>query len=263
MTPRMDAKRRAVRILQAMHTAFTPWRSSGWLGPVARQAARRAARFATAVAALAAAPGQAADLQVYVTTPDGKPAPDVVVAVLPRGMATPPRAPAGQPVVIAQREIRFVPYVTAVPLGATVRFVNRDRFDHHVRSLPGGALGSVAPAQSFELRLGPARNGVEPSADLTTDAPGATALGCHLHGSMRGHLYVSPTPWVAVTDAAGRARVPDAPDGEADLRVWHPDQLVAQPNVFVQLAGSVTAQATLNFSPRRRPPPRPKGEYEY
>jgi plastocyanin len=213
--------------------------------------------------ALGVQPAPAAELQVYVTTPDGKPAPDVVVAVLPRGTATPPRAPAGPPVVIAQREIRFQPYVTAVPLGTTVRFVNRDRFDHHVRSQPGGALGSVAPAQSFEFRLKAARGGVEPSADLTMDAPGATALGCHLHGSMRGHIYVSPTPWVAVTDAAGRAVLEDAPDGAADLRLWHPDQLVAQANVAVQLAGAVTTQATLNFSPRRRPPPRPKGEYEY
>lgn len=218
--------------------------------------------LAVALSLLAAVAAQAADLQVYVTTPDGKPAPDVVVAVLPQAGAAPAAATHGEPALIVQKDIRFQPYVTAVPLGATVRFVNRDRFDHHVKSVPGGPLGSIAPAQEFEFRLKAARGGTEPSADLKLEAPGAIGLGCHLHGSMRAHIYVSPTPWVAVTDAAGRAMLRGVPDGSADLRLWHPDQLVAQPNVATRLAGNATAEAKLNFTPRRRPAPT-KGEYDY
>ena len=215
-------------------------------------------------AALTTAGALAGDLQVTVTTPDGKPAPDVVVALLPTGGAAVPAAPAPEPVLIVQREIRFEPYVTAVPLGTTVRFVNRDRFDHHVRSVPGGPLGSIAPAKSFEFRLAAARGGRETSADVVIDAPGATGIGCHLHGSMRAHIYASPTPWVAVTDASGRASLRGVPDGAANLRLWHPDQLVAQADVPAQVTGTVQAQARLNFSPRPRPAPRPslKGEYE-
>lgn len=215
-------------------------------------------------AALTAAGALAADLQVTVTTPDGKPAPDVVVALLPTGGGAVPVAPAAEPVLIVQREIRFEPYVTAVPLGTTVRFVNRDRFDHHVRSVPGGPLGSIAPAKTFEFRLAAARGGRETSADVVIDAPGATGIGCHLHGSMRAHLYASPTPWVAVTDASGRASLRGVPDGAANLRLWHPDQLVAQADVPTQVGAAAQAQARLNFSPRPRPAPRPslKGEYE-
>lgn len=213
---------------------------------------------------VAAAPARAADLQVYVTTPDGRPAADVVVAVLPQGAApaAPPVAVPAEPAVIVQRDIRFQPYVTAVVLGSTVRFVNRDRFDHHVRSMPGGPLGSIAPAKEFEFRLAAARGSNEPSAELKMDAPGAIVIGCHLHGSMRGHVYVSPTPWVAVTNAAGRATLAGVPDGAADLRLWHPDQLVAQANVPVRLSGNATAEARLNFAPRRRLAPPPKGEYD-
>lgn len=218
---------------------------------------------ATLVWAAAALPARAGDLQVYVTTPDGKPAPDVVVALLPAGGAPPSIAAPAEPVVITQREIRFQPYVSAVPLGATVRFVNRDRFDHHVKSMPGGPLGSIAPAKAFEFRLAAARGSSTPSADLTMDVPGAIVIGCHLHGSMRGHIFVSPTPWVAVTDAAGRAQLPGVPDGAADVRLWHPDQLVAQANLPTQVRGPTTAEAKLNFAPRPRPAPRPKGEYEY
>jgi plastocyanin len=212
--------------------------------------------------ALAALPLQAADLQVYVTTPDGKPAPDVVVALLPQGAAPPPAVAPSEPTVIAQKDIRFQPYVTAVPLGATVRFVNRDRFDHHVKSMPGGPLGSIAPAKEFEFRLAAARGNNEPSADLKMDVAGATGIGCHLHGSMRAHIFVSPTPWVAVTNAAGRATLAGVPDGAADLRLWHPDQLVAQANVSTQVGGNTTAEAKLNFTPRRRPAPA-RSEYQY
>lgn len=216
-------------------------------------ASLRATRFLLAGLALAAAGARAGDLQVFVTTPDGKPAPDVVVVWLPASAPTPPALPPGPAAVITQRDIRFHPYVTAVPFGATVRFVNRDNYDHHVRSVPGGPLGSIAPAKDFEFRLAAAKPGSEPSAELKMDAPGAITLGCHIHGSMRAHLYVNPTPWVAVTDASGRALLPKAPDGAGELRLWHPDQLVAQPQVKVTVAGTVTAQAQLNFSPRRRP----------
>jgi plastocyanin len=204
----------------------------------------------------------AADLQVYVTTPDGKPAVDVVVALLPLAGGGAAPAPRAEPALIVQKDIRFEPYVTAVPLGTTVRCVNRDRFDHHVRSVPGGPLGSIAPAKTFEFRLPAARGGREPSAEMVMDAPGASGVGCHLHGSMRAHIYVNPTPWVAVTDAAGRAVLQGAPDGAADLRLWHPDQIVAQDQVRTTVAGNGNVEAKLNFTPRRRPPPRIKGEYE-
>ena len=215
-----------------------------------RSVLARALLLATALLAPPAAlPGE---LQVFVTTPEGKPAPDVVVSLLP--LVTPAAAtpvPAADPVLIVQKDIRFHPYVTAVPLGARVRFVNRDRFDHHIKSAPGGlAAGAAASGDKT------------PSAEIVMDAPGATGLACHIHGSMRGHIYVSPTPWVAVTDTAGRAVLPGAPEGEADVRLWHPDQLVAQPNLRTTVGSASTAQAQLNFTPRRRTQPR-KGEYEY
>ena len=218
---------------------------------------------AALLAALLAGAATAAELQVYVTTPDGKPAPDVVVMLLPLAAAGAPPPPPAAPAQIVQQEIRFVPYVTAVPLGATVRFVNRDRFDHHVKSVAGGPLGSIAPAQTFEFRLRAAR-GDEPTQEVRFDAPGATGIGCHLHGSMRAHVFASPTPWVAVTDAAGRAQLAGAPEGAADLRLWHPDQLVAQAQVRFTVgggSGSAQAQAQLNFSPRPRPAPRQPYNY--
>ena len=99
---------------------------------------------------------QAGALQVTVTDRDGKPAADVVVLVNATNAAA--ARPAAAPVVIAQESLRFAPFMTVVPVGSTLRFVNRDNYDHHVRSTPSGPLGSMPAAQYFELRLDAAQN---------------------------------------------------------------------------------------------------------
>ncbi|MED5621215.1 plastocyanin [Ideonella sp. BN130291] len=201
--------------------------------------------------ACGATAAMAGSVQVTVKSADGKPVADTVVLLQPTASWTPQPLPA--PAVIAQKDIKFMPYVSVVPVGGTVRFVNKDAYDHHVRSLPGGPLGTVAPAKQFEIRMPAAAGGKEASNDLKMDVPGVIALGCHLHGSMRGHVFVSLTPWYAVTDANGRATVEGVPEGQAELRLWHPDQLTDQAPVQVQVAAApLSAEAKLNFTPRRR-----------
>lgn len=232
----------------------------------------RSAPFAAALMALALLDARAATLQLGVTDRDGRPAADVVVLVEPAAKVAPVRAAA--PVVIAQEGLRFVPFLTIVPAGSTLRFTNKDAYDHHVRSMPSGPLGSMPAAASFELRLDAAegapaapadeyqaaprprkRSGApQTTAEVKVDTAGPIGLGCHLHGSMRGQVYVSPTPFFAKTDAEGRARVDGLPDGAVEVTLWHADQLSEQPVLPLQVAGTHTASATLNFVPRRRRP---------
>ena len=222
--------------------------------------ARGVAAAGLLVAAVAAAPAAAATLQVTVTGADGQPAADTVVLV--RRAASFQPFDRSAPVIIVQKDIRFVPYVSVMPVRGTVRFVNRDRFAHHVRSMPVGPLGAAPPAADFEFRLAAATWRSEPSAERVLEQPGPIALGCHLHGSMRGHLYVSDTPWFGVTDAAGRVTL-EVPDGAAELQLWHPDQLGEQPPRSLVLSGSTAQAMTLNFAPRPRPAPRPEGGDPY
>ena len=219
---------------------------------------RTAAAFFTGAVLLAAA--QAGTVQVSVTDPDGKPVADVVVLISGSGKA--PAAAASGPVVIAQQDLRFVPALTVVPVGASVRFVNRDGFDHHVRSTPSGPLGNTPAVATFEFRLDAAagnaasatRKRNEPAAaEIKLETAGPIGIGCHLHSSMRGQIYVSPTPWFGKTDASGVATVEGVPDGAVDLALWHGDQLQPQPVQHLQV-GAVPAKAAaqLNFTPRRR-----------
>ena len=197
---------------------------------------------------------RAATVTVAVHGADGQPAPNVVVQLMP-AHPTAVKPPAAA-VVIAQRDIHFVPYLTAVPVGTTVRFSNEDPYDHHLRSEPGGPFGNIPPAKDFEMRLAAMSGGKAASAEVRFDKPGLVVLGCHLHSSMRGHLFVSETPWVAVTDANGLATIADVPEGATELRTWSPEQLADQAASQKQIAGaSAILETTLNFTPpkpRRR-----------
>ena len=221
--------------------------------------------------ALASAAAAAGAMQITVTDKDGKPVPDVVVLVEPANKVAPKAAAA--PVVIAQENLRFVPFLTVVPVGSTLRFANRDTYDHHVRSTPSGPLGSMPAVKNFELRLDAAVDNAPAAgndeykttsapkrkksgmtwSDVKVDEPGPIGLGCHLHSSMRGQVYVSGTPWFAKTDANGVATVDGVPDGAADLSLWHPDQLQEQPTMHLQVTAAPAKLAgQLNFTPKRR-----------
>lgn len=202
----------------------------------------------------------AATLELRVTDRDGQPAADVVVLV---DSSAPPAAalPPPEAATILQQGSRFEPALTVVRVGATVRFVNHDAYDHHVRSVPSGPLGAVPPATRFELRQGPSghrRKADSPPAvnEERFGAPGPVGLGCHLHSTMRGHIYVADTPWFGKTDEHGVVRIGGLPEGRATLRLWHPSQLSEQPPQTVTVAQANTlAGASLNFTPppaRRR-----------
>lgn len=220
--------------------------------------------------AWAALSAQAGTLSVTVTDKDGKPAADVVVLVdMP---IRPAVSNAAVTATIVQQGLKFQPFLTVVPAGSTLRFVNRDGYDHHVRAQPSGPLGAVPPAQHFELRLDAAEGAAKASdddyqnphatprkksgmtqADVKLEKTGPIALGCHLHSSMRGQVYVSPTPWFGKTDASGVARIDAVPEGPVQITLWHPDQLQEQAPLRADSAATpVAVSSQLNFVPRRR-----------
>ena len=220
--------------------------------PVARAA------LCVALVAFIAPVAAAATLELRVTDREGQPAADVVVLVETKAQG--PALPPPEPATVLQLRSRFVPALSVVQAGASVRFVNHDAYDHHVRSMPSGPLGATPPASQFELRQGPA--GLQRQADspaavktLVMDTPGPIGLGCHLHSSMRGHLYVADTPYFGKTDDNGFVRIAGVPAGEAVIRLWHPGQLSEQPTLALRMGeATVLMDARLNFTP---PPRRP------
>jgi plastocyanin len=202
---------------------------------------------------------QAASLQVQVLDKEGTPVPDAVVVLYPEaaGSAHIPAPPAlPELATIAQEKMRFVPAVTIVPAGATLRFTNLDGWEHHVRGAPAPSLtqpASSVPA-GFEFKLDaklPERPGGV--AQVRVSQPGVLLLGCHIHGSMRGHVFVTDSAWTLKTDAQGLAQFQQLPEAGVRVRVWHAEQLLDLPVQTLKL-GAAPAQATVQLLvvPRRR-----------
>ena len=209
--------------------------------------------FALSTLALAASAGS---LTVSVVDKDGKPVPDAVVVVVPANKSAQPKVALPVQAAINQEKMQFIPAVTLVPVGAKVRFVNSDPWDHHVRSSPAGMGQFNNTNAGFELRLEGKPDGKPAkTTDVIMDKPGvmgATLLGCFIHGSMRGYVYVSDSPWAVKTGADGKATFDDLPDGAAQVKLWQADQLVDVPLQSVTIgAAAAISDFQLTVVPRR------------
>jgi plastocyanin len=216
---------------------------------------RSAAAWAVVAACLLpGAAAQAATLAVTVLAKDGQPLADAVVIVEP---ANPGKRAALAPIEteIQQEKLQFVPKVSVIPVGSKVVFSNLDRYDHHVRALPAGLAGlNAAPETGFTLLLPAMTDGKPPaSATETLAQAGPLQLGCHLHGSMRGSIYVADSPWVVKTNDQGVATVTDLPEGPAQVRLWYPQQLGEQPVTPVTVTPKTSLSVPTSIrQPRRR-----------
>ncbi len=160
--------------------------------------------------ALGAKPALAGGLEVKFDDGKGKPVADVVLLLRP---ATGQQAPAPKPQarhVIDQRLLMFQPYLQVFRPGDEVVFRNSDSTRHHVYSF--------SAAGKFEFVLAPAQS----SPPLRLAQPGAIAVGCNIHDQMIAYLYVTDAPWVAQSDASGKAVINALPPGDYQLQAWQP-----------------------------------------
>ena len=217
--------------------------------------------FSLAISLLAVGSVYAGSLQVSVIDKDGKPTPDAIVIVIPatKGVA---KNPPPMQALINQEKMQFIPAMTVVSAGAKVRFTNNDAWDHHVRMssvglAPPSTADGVTKENGFALRLEGKTEGKPPkSTEVTLDRPGAIGanlLGCFIHGSMSGHVWVADSPWTVKTDAFGVDTLEDVPDGAATIKVWHSAQLVdLKPQTVTLGAAPAKVTVQLEVVPRRR-----------
>ena len=205
-------------------------------------------RIAALIAVLWATSASAGDLTVQVRTADGAPVADAVVMVYPSagGAALPVQY--DQPLVMAQQNLHFDPFVLVVPVGATVAFPNRDKVRHHVYSF--------SPAHPFELKL----YGKDETRSVRFDKAGVVALGCNIHDSMIAFIRVVDTRYAAKTNAAGVAVVHDLPAGAASVHLWRP-YLKAPNNELARGISVSGAGASETFTVEVHAPPPMKPMY--
>jgi plastocyanin len=186
------------------------------------------------------APLQAAAQQIRIVDQQGQPLADAVVELLdPTNKAF-----RNKPAEVAQQDLTFRPFVSAVQAGTPVDFPNHDKTRHHVYSF--------SPAKVFELKLYQDK----PEAPVLFDTPGIVALGCNIHDYMQAYVYVGESQFLAVTDEQGVAVFDELPAAGYQLKLWHPwqDADVALQSVTVPLANTEFRIAVT----RQEKPKRPK-----
>jgi hypothetical protein len=94
-------------------------------------------------------------------------------------------------------------------MGSTVRFPNRDGFNHNVFSLTEG--------NAFDLNL--YDRGEGRSTQFLN--PGIVSVFCNVHSTMSATVVVRNTPWFAQPSADGGFSIPNVPAGEYQLHLWH------------------------------------------
>lgn len=152
-------------------------------------------------------PAFAAEVQLSFESPQGQPVEFAVVALLPSQKLDYRDRPTA---VMDQSDQQFAPHVLAVRTNTLVHFPNSDNIRHHVYSF--------SPAKRFELRLYHGST-AEP---VLFDQAGQVALGCNIHDSMLGYIYVVDSEWFAVSDAEGRLSIDQVPPGDYQLQIQHP-----------------------------------------
>lgn len=139
-------------------------------------------------------------------------------------------------VTIDQKGLLFQPHVAAVPVGATVEFLNSDKVAHNI----------FWPAVNGNKKLSH-NMGTWPSGqkrEFKFDAPGVVPLLCNVHPEMSAYIVVTPTPYFAVTDADGSYKIANLPEGQYTVSAWHEGMKVQSKPVKV--AGDATADFSLS-----------------
>ncbi|GAB3260654.1 hypothetical protein [Chitinimonas naiadis] len=187
---------------------------------------------------LLAWPALAANLEVTVQDPGGQALLETVVYAEPVGGKLTKGKMTG---VIDQVNKEFTPLVNVVQVGTAISFPNKDNIRH--------SIYSFSPAKRFELKL---YSGT-PSNPIVFDKEGQVVLGCNIHDWMVAFLLVVDTPWFAKTDAKGKVVLTDLPNGDYELKVWHPYQTAAAASQKVKIGAG--AETRFNFRLKLAPPP--------
>lgn len=104
---------------------------------------------------------------------------------------------------------RFSPRLLTINKGQAVRFPNSDDIRHHVYSF--------SKTKPFELKL----YAGTPKAPINFEQSGIVVLGCNIHDSMVGYIYVADSQSVYVSNALGNIELPDFTQR---YTVWHERQ---------------------------------------
>ena len=114
-----------------------------------------------------------------------------------------------------QIDYQFVPKVLIVNKDQKVDFPNSDDVRHHVYSF--------SQPNTFEIKMYQGSD----AKPIEFSQQGIVVLGCNIHDSMIGYIYVADNEHAYLSDASGQVSIPqdalEQSSGDTiDINVWHP-----------------------------------------
>jgi plastocyanin len=111
------------------------------------------------------------------------------------------------PAIMDQVKRQFEPLVLAVEKGREVVFPNSDNIRHHVYSF--------SEPKKLQIKL----YKDNPNKPIKFDQDGIVVLGCNIHDSMIGFIFVSPWSSFQVSNESGQVSFEGHPK---EVAIWHP-----------------------------------------
>ncbi|WP_273151250.1 methylamine utilization protein [Methylophaga thiooxydans] len=144
------------------------------------------------------------DYTFYVTDNKGLPLSDVIIEP---DIAAVTRAPADV-AIIDQIDKQFIPQQILIETGQLVDFPNSDNIRHHVYSF--------SKAKVFELKL----YADTPENPIQFPEHGVVVVGCNIHDSMIGYIFVSKSTQSVMTGERGDVSI-QSEQAIKQINVWH------------------------------------------
>ncbi|KPZ56908.1 MULTISPECIES: methylamine utilization protein [Pseudoalteromonas] len=146
-----------------------------------------------------------ANIDLVIQDQHGQPLPNAVVELYKAAKHERTSLPVA---VMDQVDKAFFPDLLVVQKGQQVNFPNSDNIRHHVYSF--------SQAKPFQLKL----YSGQPKEPVTFDQQGVVVLGCNIHDSMVGYIYVANSEHVYKTNNTGKLTL-DIASLPTTLSVWH------------------------------------------
>ena len=106
---------------------------------------------------------------------------------------------------------QFEPHVLLIPENSMVNFPNSDDIRHHVYSF--------SEPKAFELKLYAGK----PKKPIRFNKRGLVVMGCNIHDSMVGYIYVSSHDNTYMSNEKGEILLPHTIPTNTQVNVWHPE----------------------------------------
>ena len=180
----------------------------------------------------------AGDLEVTVKDTGGSPVQNAIAYATPASGKV-PAAGESVTITVVQKNMKYHPLVSAIRVGTSVSFPNKDTVSHHVYSF--------SKAKKFEI---PLYKGNPPN-PIIFDKPGVVTLGCNIHDWMRAYVFVLDTPYYSASGKDGKATLSGLPGGDYKVKVWHPR--IKRSSAKVSQDAAVNGSGQAAFSIKMKP----------